>query len=368
MLRDLQISPEIRQKFESWWNQDNAGRPLMHMCVRREDVPPMPDVRSFFQSPEDYYLNAQALVQYYTRFLESHTFRADGFMDYRVNLGPGSMALYVGAEPEFRWESLWYHEIGESRFDQLLDTPLTLDTEWVRRHTELIESIRTLTDHRAFIPLPDIVESVDTLAALRGAQNLCYDFIDEEEKMAAYIEKMDAYYLEVYDHFYQLVSQETGGSGYAGFKVWGQGKVAKMQCDFCALMNPRQFQQFVLPSMQKECKAFDKPFYHLDGVDAIKHLPFLLQIDELKAIQWTNGAGKPDGLWEGWYEPIYDKVMDAGKSLYILVDDHPASDSIEGIGKLIRRYGTKSLFIRFLDELSEKTAEEILIAVDRMSH
>ncbi|ONI37862.1 hypothetical protein AN639_08780 [Candidatus Epulonipiscium fishelsonii] len=366
LYNDNQISKEIKQKFESYWKQDNTGAPLMHIVVDNNFNKPKKPLSAYFKNPEDMYTGAENIVKFYQEYQQTHTFKAEAFMDYKANLGPGSLALYIGCQPEFRWESLWYKEISEADWQNIIHQEFTLEAPWIKKHYELIKQIKTLTAGKFFIPIPDIIESVDAMSALRGAQNLCYDFIDYEEEMIDLINKIDKYYLQVYDHFYNLLAPETGGSGYAGFKVWGEGKVAKMQCDFCALMNPYQFKEFVIPSMKLECTHFDKPFYHLDGVDAIKHLPSLLEIANLKAIQWTNGAGKPDGLWDGWYEDIYDKVIDAGKSLYILVENNNPDYCIPGIKKLIDRYGTKALFIRFLDEMSEETANKIIREVGRM--
>ncbi len=363
MYNDNQISNEIKQKFEDWWHQKNTGRPLMHICVKKSE-----DIKShkeFFLSPEDYFTGASNIVKYYKYYMENYKFYAEGFMDFKVNLGPGSLALYVGAEPSFSWDTLWYKEISEEDWEKLLEQKFEIDSFWIEKHIKLIEDIKALTNDEFFIPMPDIVESIDTMAALRGAQELCYDLIDEEEKMKEYIEKFDDYYLKVYKKFYDVVSEKTGGTGYAGFKVWGEGKTAKMQCDFCALMNPYQFEEFVMPSMRKECEFFDRPFYHLDGVDAIRHLDNLLTIENLRAIQWTHGVCKPDGLSEDWYEPIYDKVIAAGKSLYLLVDERDAKSSIDGIKKLIDRYGTSSLFFRFLDPMTEETALQILTEIDK---
>ena len=73
-----------------------------------------------------------------------------------------------------------------------------------------------------------------------------------------------------------------------------------------------------------------------------------MEIKELKALQWTCGAGKPDGGCEDWY-PIYDKVRAAGKSLWIQLYDGDFKDWVNSADKLIKRYGTAGLYIIFPD-------------------
>ena len=58
----------------------------------------------------------------------------------------------------------------------------------------------------------------------------------------------------------------------------------------------------------------DYTLYHLDGVGAIRHLPALLEIDEIDAIQWTPGVGQPQGGSPQWYD-LYRQILDAGKSV-----------------------------------------------------
>ncbi|MGC8971611.1 MAG: transketolase C-terminal domain-containing protein [bacterium] len=134
------------------------------------------------------------------------------------------------------------------------------------------------------------------------------------------LKQIDELYFRYYDAMYDIVKDEEGGSSYTVFAIWGPGKTAKVQCDFSAVMSPKQFQEFFVPSLAYKCSKLDYTLYHLDGPDAIKHPPAILSVKDLDAIQWTPVAGKPDGGSEDWY-PIYDMVKKAGKSLWISIDE-----------------------------------------------
>ncbi len=86
--------------------------------------------------------------------------------------------------------------------------------------------------------------------------------------------------------------------------------------------------------------------YHLDGSAAIRHVEALMEIDELDALQWTAGAGQPDGGSEKWYS-IYDQVAAANKSLWIMFSDGGINDWIESADKLVTRYGPERLYFLF---------------------
>lgn len=83
-----------------------------------------------------------------------------------------------------------------------------------------------------------------------------------------------------------------------------------LQCDFSYMISTDMFDEFVKPELAATCKKLANPFYHLDGVGQLKHLDSLLEIPELKGVQWVLGAGQP-GVSE-WPE-VYRKIRDAGK-------------------------------------------------------
>ena len=83
-----------------------------------------------------------------------------------------------------------------------------------------------------------------------------------------------------------------------------------LQCDFCYMISPEMFAEFVLPELAESCRRLDRSFYHLDGKGELPHLPQLLSIPELGGIQWVPGAGETP--YYEWID-VYRAVADAGK-------------------------------------------------------
>lgn len=164
---------------------------------------------------------------------------------------------------------------------------------------------------------------------------------------------IDNLYFKYYDAFYDIVKLPDNSSFYTAFDIWGQGKVAKVQCDFCAMMSPVMFRELVQPSLQQQCAQLDFSIYHLDGPDAIKHLDALMEIEDLDGLQWTCGAGKPDGGSELWY-PIYEKVRKADKSLWVYICDGNFENWVASADKLVNKFGASGLYMLFPDmEINE---------------
>ena len=347
-------------RFEEWWHCADVKRPLMHIIAAGKKGKSLPLKKP--EEPSVLYLDPKYIVTNYRNFCETHYFLADAFPGVDINLGPGSMALYLGAEPEFAWDTLWYKELMSSpqEFEKLkFDT----NNKWWLKHQEIAQEAVALADNDFCVNIPDIIENVDILSAIRGPQNFCFDVIDEGEAVKKGVEKIDSLYFTYYDVFYDMLKSSDGIVSYTAFNILGKGKVAKIQCDFCAMISPEMFRTFVQPSLRKQCQKLKSSLYHLDGPDAIRHVEALMEIKELNALQWTCGAGKPDGGSEQWY-PIYDKVRDAGKGLHITLYDGGPRDWAESVKKMIRRYGKKGMYFLLPVFPDLPTAEEFSTMFD----
>lgn len=347
---------ETKKRFDAWWNRSCIDRPMMRICCKREkpidpviDVPQTNDAEKIHTDPE-------RTVNIYRNFLNSHALLAETVPNTNINIGPGSMATYLGSAPVFDEHTVWYEKAVEdwSRFGSFGFDP---ENYWFKRHIELIAKQNELANGEFYVGIPDIIENVDILSALRGPENLCYDLIDEPELIHEYLNQLDELYFKYYDAFYNIVKDDEGGSVYTAFQIWGKGKTVKVQCDFSALMNPSQYREFVQPRLAGQCSKMDNCLYHLDGPDAIPHLEAVLEIDEIDALQWVPGAGKPSPDEECWFF-VYDKVKSAGKSIWIAVS------SIEKADAIVKRYGPEGLYLLF-PEMTEEEGLSLLKKAER---
>ena len=69
-----------------------------------------------------------------------------------------------------------------------------------------------------------------------------------------------------------------------------------------------------MPDIDEIARSLDYSIHELDGPDAIKHVPALLEIDALSGIQWNPGDAYH--AWGGsalkWV-PLCRQIQDAGK-------------------------------------------------------
>lgn len=386
---DLNNSPykknwnETKEKWANYWKHQNTGRPLMCVVARKPEVEVLSDGTpveggyldqicqgKYYNLPEelrwkdmeDKYQNAERIVARYHQFCQTHEFLGESFPNLNIDFGPGSLASYLGSDIGFKEDTVWFIPC----FDSWEDVPKMVfnpENEWFLKHIKLAKECRDLAGDAFYVDMPDLMENIDTLASLRGAQNTLYDLLDDSETVGERVHEVTDLYYDYYDKFYDIIKDSEGGNAYTVFQIWGPGRTVKLQCDFSAMMAPDEFRQYIQPSLDEQSRKADQVLYHLDGPDAIKHMDALMEIEGIDALQWTSGDAGPDGTLPDW-DVIYDKAILAGKSIWVKVYSGEFEDWIKNVDRLVQKYGSHSLFLLF-PEMSHQQAEYLLDYADQ---
>lgn len=374
---------ETKEKFTNYWRQKNTGRPLMCVIARKPEIEHLSDGKPVdggflgqicqgayyglpdelkWQDMEDKYQNAERMIARYRHFCETHEFLGESFPNLDVDFGPGSLAVYLGSDIVFEEQTVWFKEFLDS-WENYPELKFNPDNEWFQKHIQLVKECRKIAGDDFCVDMPDLLENFDTLAAMRGVMDTLYDMMDEPEEIAARIDQITKLYFDYFNTFYDIIKDDKGGHAYTVFQIWGPGKTSKLCCDFSAMISPDQFREFVVPSLREQSSKLDHVLYHLDGKDAIKHVDALMEIEGIHALQWTSGDFGPDGTLPEW-DVIYDKAIAAGKSIWIKVYSGEFEDWIKNVDRIVKKYGSHSLFIHF-PEMSLKQAEYLLDYADK---
>ncbi|MGI6063961.1 cobalamin-dependent protein [Blautia sp.] len=369
---------ETKEKFRNYWAHKNTGRPLMCVIARRPEIEQysdgtpvdggylgqicqgkyynMPD-ELMWKDMEDKYQDPQRIVDRYRFFCDTHAFLGESFPNLNVDFGPGSLAAYLGSEIGFKEDTVWFNKCLDG-WDGVPKLAFDPENKWFKKHINLVKNCRQLAGNDFYVDMPDLMENIDVLASLRGAQETLFDLLDEPEKIGERIQEVTDVYYQYYDRFYDAIKDDEGGNAYTVFQIWGPGRTVKLQCDFSAMMSPDDFRTYIQPSLKKQSENVDHVLYHLDGPQAIKHMDALMEIDGIDALQWTSGDAGPDGTLPDW-DVIYDKAIAAGKSIWVKVYSGEFEDWIRNVDRLVKKYGSHSLFLLF-PEMSMEQAVYLL--------
>ena len=372
-----------KEKFRNYWAHKNTGRPLMCIIARRPEVEQYSDGTpveggyldqicqgKYYNMPEelkwkdmeDKYQNPQRIVDRYRYFCETHAFLGESFPNLNIDFGPGSLASYLGSEIGFKEDTVWFNKCLDS-WDGVPKLTFDPENKWFKKHIQLAKDCQALAGDDFYVDMPDLMENIDVLASLRGAQDILFDLLDEPEMIGERIQEVTDIYYEYYDRFYDIIKDEEGGNAYTVFQIWGPGRTVKLQCDFSAMMSPEDFRKYIQPSLRTQSENVDHVLYHLDGPAAIKHMDALMEIDGIDALQWTSGDAGPDGTLPDW-DVIYDKAIAAGKSIWVKVYSGEFEDWICNVDRIVNKYGSHSLFLLF-PEMSMEQAAYLLDYADR---
>lgn len=338
-----------------WWNHD--GLVLWVTAPKRDR--PWEEVAhpGEAQSAEQQWYDPVWRTQRSVRRLSWQYCGADALPLLPTYTGAGDLAVLLGSPVRVSDETIW--------FDPCIadpDSHAPLRNDWnsamARKIVALVDAAVAEARGRYYVCPPDLVENLDILASLRGAEALMMDLIERPAWVERKLEEINQAFFEAFDLFHGKIKDARGGNAFV-FNIWGPGKTCKVQCDASAMISPDQYRRFVLKPLREQCRWLGYSLYHLDGETALQHLDILLhEIPEIQAIEWTpmlcsrgEGGGHPK-----WYD-LYRRILKAGKSVQAVNVEHdeviPLLDAVGGKGMFITANAPDEATARKLEEYVE---------------
>lgn len=323
---------QVRARLTAWWQGEDIGRPALQVTAPRseplEEIPALPEPPGWtgHYSTADwaYRVNLAQRACIHTHYL------AEAVPNVSPDLAPNCLALYLGCKGVEGEDTVWC----EPFLEDAAEPHFILDQNgfYWQFSTRLAREQLRLGRGKYLTSFPDLIEGLDTLAAMRGTERLLIDLIERPAWVHRCLREITDRYFHAYDLWYDLIRDEVGGSH---FWAWAPGRMAKFQCDFSAMISPAMFAEFMVPVLTEMCERVAYSMYHWDGPGAIAHHDHLLSIPRLTMLQWTPGAGVEAMDHPRWW-PLYHKTVDAGKKVYL-----GECSGIESLRALKREFGPK---------------------------
>ena len=322
---------ETKQRYINWWNHKGI---ILNMWEHFQEgvqphaeiMPPAPakDLSQKWFAP-------QWRAEYLDWYVAHSSLKADILPVANTQLGPGSLAAILGGVFEGGEDTIWIHPNPDFT-DEIIFNPE--HPNWIL-HKELLKACKAKANGHYFVGMPDLMEGLDVLAALKGTDRVLLDTVMQPEILEQQMQQINDIYFKVFDELYDII-REGDEMAFCYFSSWAPGKMSKLQSDISTMISQDDYRRFVQPFIREQCQKIDYTLYHLDGVGAMHHLPALLEIEELNAIQWTPGVGEPQGGSPKWYD-LYKKILAGGKSVmacWVTLDelkpllDHIGADGV----------------------------------------
>ena len=302
---------KVQHDAARWWSGESK-RPLIQMAMRGRD-PDRPEPKLRPEPKTAYYdfdIPASDIVDRWDYDLSRVKFLGDAFPATWPNFGPGVMAAFLGGGTELGYETVWFTPNGNPSIPGLA-FEYRSDTSWQQRVTDIMKAGTERWQGLVQIGTTDLGGAVDILSTFRPSEGLLLDLYDHPDHVKRCVWELHELWFQYFDAL-NNVMQPTNPGYTAWTAIYSETPYYMLQCDFCYMIGPDMFDEFVLPELAAACRRLDNPFYHLDGPNCLPHLDSLLSIDELKGIQWVPGSGQPD--FTHWPH-VYRKIRDAGKRI-----------------------------------------------------
>lgn len=307
----------IRKNAQLWW-AGKLGRPLFQITLTgQESDRERPALREKdFVPCYGASASCEQIVDRWDYELSCRRFIGDAFPQVWPNFGAGVAAVFMGAKLEARDETVWFHPDTQS---ELADVKLRYDHEnlWLKMVRDLCQVAGERWQGLVQIGMTDLGGTLDILSTFRPGQQLLLDLYDHPSHVKRLTWQIHELWFRYFEEIDAILRQTNPGySAWPGF--YCRQMHYMLQCDFSYMISAEMFEEFVKPELVASCRRLASPFYHLDGPGALRHLDSLLDIPELKGIQWVPGSGQPD--CKHWPE-VYRKIRDAGKLIQIWIDE-----------------------------------------------
>lgn len=306
----------IKENYDKWWNKE-LERPLIKATLQ-EDYDYQGNIPLLSQATcHRLDISAEDVIERIHVQLEQQEYLGDAFPMINFDcFGPGVVAAFLGADLDNSSGNVWFHY---NRHPELEDMYFEYkkDNVWLNRIKDIYGAGIKKWKGNVLMGMPDLGGVMDVLATLRGSDNLLMDLYDEPEQVKRLSREIQDLWLAYYKELNEVLQPVNPGyTDWSGLYCSEPSYV--VQCDFSYMIGPDMFREFVAKDLADLCGALSHSLYHMDGKGELAHLPQLIAIDSLDAIQWCPGEGVPRPM--EWMD-VYRQLRQSGKNMHILGDE-----------------------------------------------
>lgn len=330
----------VKLRFEAWWQHEIVDRPLLAVTAPRRRLDGEPSLPISNSSPnaaevEAMWTDSAVMIQRQEQVLQRTYFGGEALPVFYHNWSAGH-ALYFGCTPHFTPDTVWVDPapVDEHGYPILEGWEANPWWQWMQDCT--VKAVQASRGRWFVMPVWGN-QAGDNLGLVRGAEKLLLDIANNRTWVHQAIRQLSAIQIKTFARLWELVDPALAGvEGSINYVCcWSPQRTMAFDCDLSCMLSPRDFNELFLPSLRETMQTVQQRIYHLDGTVALQHLPVLLGLPELHAIQWLPGAGR-EAIAQ-WI-PLIQRVQAAGKSIAVYMQP-------EEIPLLLRECKPEGLFI-----------------------
>ena len=303
---------EKLERNEAFWDGELENGPLMWVTV--SNAIDGPDLAEPDQE-EKMWTDVEYVIASAENQLSRTYYAGDSLPVYNPWLGPDQFAGWLGAELELKPKEFtsWSKPFVDdwANYTNLTISP---DNHWWKLYMQILKASVEAGKDKWVTGYPDLHSGIDALAAIRGPENLMIDMAMDPEPVHRAMGQVTELWKTIVDEVSEVILP-TG----QGTSNWTMGWSSKRflcigQNDYSCLISPQMFIDFCWDDNLQTTNHVDSSIYHLDGPDAVRHLPKILELENLNCVQWIQGAGNP---YPSQWIQLLQQIQNAGKSIQV---------------------------------------------------
>jgi len=349
---------EAKQHYLAWWAGEAFGRCAVAVTAPRADgpalTPPGPPSDPTRRWTDLDYLSALNEYQHATTFYGGEAFPSWQHGQPGHAVLPTFMGCPVTLDPETG--TGWVEPILTGDDWDVTTMQVDPDNRWWKVTLQILRRAAGESPGKSIPSVGVFGGCGDNLAWLRGSEAVLIDLATDPDRVREATWYLMGAWMDVYETFYSII-HDAGEGTTCWFRLWSPGRFYAAHNDLSYMISPEMFRQVFLPAIERQTQFLDHTVYHVDGVGSFNHVPALVELPRLQALQILPGAGKPSPLH---YLDTLHLVQEAGKNLHITIAPEEVEDALELLS-------ARGLFIQTRCD-TEEQARDLLKKAENWSH
>ena len=320
---------QVREDYEGWWTRERE-KPILHLAFDGVD-PGMkrPEGRittNLYEYDADE--PAERIAEKLEYIMRGQKYEFNAYPHVWMYFGPIYSVEFIGCRPRIRPETVWFAPEVKVPPEEMRVRP---DPGSVFLPRE--KAIRRAIDDRfggGYVisgGAGGAGWALDAVAEFYGHEDLSYMLYDQPDQVKRLMRECAEALREVGREILPLSRHAVGYTGWGG--IYAPIPWASAQCDYCAMIGPDSFDEFVLPDLVECFKGSPRyNYYHLDGPGELIHQEKILAIPELRCMQWVAAPHGDPAL----DLKVYERIHRAGKNMWVTGPIERAADVAERNG------------------------------------
>jgi hypothetical protein len=346
-----------KERFKALWNREIVDRCCVSVTSPKRGCKyPAENIPDNYIDLVKYWTDPELVIKRNVERFENTFFGGDSFPNMLIDFGPEAQAAYFGAKYKFDKRTVWFEPIIEDWEKDRIE--FDVNNEFYQKHRAYAKYLAEEGKGKFFVSMSDNASAADTLAFLRGSENLLMDFVVDKENVKRAMKTILQEWLYTEREFFEISKEcNEGGSCVGWLNTWAPGYHSFIQSDISVMISPQTFEEFMLEDLKTMSNSLDRSIYHFDGIAQIRHLDMQLSIERLDMIQWMNCDAQ---LPSSGYIPELKKIQAAGKCLHLFCQPYE-------VEILLTELSSKGLYLVVVNADSEDEAREIVKLAEKLT-